>query len=174
MRRPPNRAPRTLESLGRTSSAISDCESRTGRGMAISSPWVINLRSLLGRPLPVELCAAGRTERNTPASSECADWNAAGRLKKSTLSVLRHIPACRDSWDDGQSRTQTKEAAANPDRGQPKNGQHRNPAPSADANTSPHIPGCSTHAALRQKVGFLHDQAQSNDHPTRLLTASAK
>src|SRR5437763_13656716 len=37
MRRPPRSVPRGLASLGRTISAMSDCESRTGRGMKARS-----------------------------------------------------------------------------------------------------------------------------------------
>src|SRR3984957_13749103 len=41
MRRPPNRAARGLASFGRTISAISDCESRTGRGAGVLSVMAV-------------------------------------------------------------------------------------------------------------------------------------
>src|SRR5580765_2839715 len=41
IRRPPNSAPSGLASLGSTISAISDCESRTGRGERLASAMVL-------------------------------------------------------------------------------------------------------------------------------------
>src|SRR5258708_14789545 len=59
IKRPPSRAASGFASLGRTISAISDCESRTGRGASISWLMILFLRSSFFVPQPLQLLRLG-------------------------------------------------------------------------------------------------------------------
>src|SRR5438874_10114919 len=58
MRRPPSRLPSGLASLGSTTSTISDCDSRTGRGKSVCSEFVI-------------LCKAGDAQQLSIVNDAC-------------------------------------------------------------------------------------------------------
>src|SRR5271166_1472814 len=95
--RPPSSATSGLASLGRTISVISDCESRTGRGVSISSlicpvpsfGLVILLVDLLETfpsllinsqtqpPLPASSASARRTRESTPPCAAPGSHDAA-------------------------------------------------------------------------------------------------
>src|ERR1700683_482620 len=99
MRRPPSKEPRGLVSLGRTISAMSDCESRTGRGISSSSFSFMNLfsKGKFGHGV------ANKIADSTPPSSECEDR----RGKKSRRQAKHRIPACHGLLDDGHVHART-------------------------------------------------------------------
>src|SRR6266550_2373241 len=122
----------------------------------------------------VGFCAVSKTERNTPASSVYLEARLDPLAKRSTFHVLRHIPRFRIFQDDGRSRIQTTAAVVNPDRGQPRSGQHRNRAARASVNTSRHSPGYKIRELHGQMAARPRGPGQNNGRPTHRLKVSAK
>ena len=139
-------------------------------------PWAPRNRLLRSfRPLTIppgslEFYAAGKPERNTPPSSECAVRNA----RRSTGSPRCRIPVCRVLPDNGRSRRRTIEAGGSRDRGQLRTGSHRTRARPAGENISRRIPDYKIRAARARRAGYPHGPARNNGRPIPRPEAGVK
>src|SRR5271156_3067250 len=97
--RPPSSAPSGLASLGRTISVISDCESRTGRGVKLSSLMVAFLVLLVGI-------------RNVGTAAPGCPPGEAGRLPEVTVSSPQQTSYPASSSSRGTTPENTPPSAA--------------------------------------------------------------
>src|SRR5215471_3646060 len=169
MRRPPRRAPSGLASLGRTISAISDWESRTGLGNAKSSSFgVIGLCSKWNQ-LQNAFYVKYKTPCNTRPFSGFGDQ---GGFESTGLAASRI--GAHDPLPDGNSSRKSLSAKnACHFHKQYRSGRHRTYGPMADGYSPTRIPDYILEVHPR-KQSCLDDRARSRFLPTPLLTEDAR
>jgi len=170
IRRPPSRAPRGLASFGKTISAISDCESRTGRGNAGSRFSFMDLCSRGDSPRRAGFYAPDTIANNILPSSECAHRGE----KRSTGREKHRIPEFRGRLDDASIRKRTKTPAAHHDHERWKISPHRTGVPQAAADNRQRTRDYRVPVAPDSSVLRLHNQARSNAQSILHLKADAK
>src|SRR5271170_3194622 len=158
IRRPPSRAPRGLASFGKTISAISDCESRTGRGNAGSRFSFMDLCSRGDSPRRAGFYAPDTIANNILPSSECAHRGE----KRSTGREKHRIPEFRGRLDDASIRKRTKTPAAHRDHERWKILPHRTGGLRANARNRWRSLNYKVPAVPDSLVLRLRSQAQSN------------